>query len=148
MPGTQHSFRRATWTGATGARLFSSTFPPLLVSSRSTWHAPRDHQCSEVRLVGGRRRNGSRSLASYRYGSNESIVLGANLFIPIRPSRCESRTARPRHGEGAWIVDGELNFEGTMVGRKAVALDHMNLVRMRRAEAVDLRLAVLPDRVD
>src|SRR5882672_6773621 len=94
---------------------------------------------SEVRRFGDRDRD-------FIIRSCRPVVLGADDFfeepIVVGPV---VRARRPRHGEGAGIVDRDEHFQALAVGCDAIALDDMNPIGMRRAEAVAVGLIVFAD---
>src|SRR5215469_16963515 len=69
----------------------------------------------EVGLGGGRRVDRCGGPAAVEYQADETVVLGANLFLENGRPGAETHARRPGHGEGVRIVDRELHFESAMI---------------------------------
>ena len=79
--------------------------------------------------------------------SSSIVPDGVSCSVSSSSVRQKRTTARPLRGESAGIAHGEQHVQPGPAIRQAVALDHMQLLRMRSAEAVRPGLGVQPDRI-
>jgi len=77
------------------------------------------------------------------------VVLGANLLVQRAAVGAAILLPRvPRHGEGARVLDMDVDRDRFSAFGEAEALDHVQLLGVRRAERIDIGLVVEPDGVN